>query len=334
MIRKFINGAVGGFVKPVAGVFEAREVTKQIKEKGLALAQVAAAAWRPWLAKLLGTSVLIHVLGSVAMMYMQMRGAVKGEPWHSLVDVHWDQWMAYGAMLFDLSWKLLGLYIGSRGTEKIGSLIGGRTGNAMQTVAGVVTGNKPVTVDREISRVDVDAEVGDIEGVEVRYRDKASVPTSVAPVVPVSYTSGERRRVSSSRHFKQHKLECRCDEPDCVYPGMDAELMEIADHVRDVFGPCVSNSAYRCPVHNKREGGAVRENGKRGSYHLDGRAIDIRPLKVSPQQLFDYLNNKFPKQYGIGLYNTMVHFDTRTDGWARKTGPNQNWRAFKQELHA
>jgi len=100
---------------------------------------------------------------------------------------------------------------------------------------------------------------------------------------------------------------------------MDHETLQVAQTACDHFARqlgvprviCHVTSAARCPAHNKNVGSTPQ------SQHILGRAMDIRIVGVSPQELYDYLFKTYPVKYGIGLYPTFVHIDTRSTGAAR-----------------
>ncbi|WP_300733777.1 D-Ala-D-Ala carboxypeptidase family metallohydrolase [Pseudomonas sp.] len=107
-----------------------------------------------------------------------------------------------------------------------------------------------------------------------------------------------------SKNFKRAEFACKCG---CGFDSIDEQIVEVAQDIRDHFdSPAAINSACRCEAHNKRVGGA------KGSKHLEGIAIDIRVKDVTPREVYDYINGKYPKTFGIGLYKTFVHVDTRS----------------------
>jgi uncharacterized protein YcbK (DUF882 family) len=108
-----------------------------------------------------------------------------------------------------------------------------------------------------------------------------------------------------NEYFNRSEFECECG---CGYNTVDAELLEVLTIVREHFAHSVTiNSGCRCPNHNTKIGGSPR------SQHQFGRAADIVVNGVSPAIVFDYLNAKFPNQYGLGSYNTFTHVDTRSN---------------------
>jgi len=74
------------------------------------------------------------------------------------------------------------------------------------------------------------------------------------------------------------------------------------------------HSAHRCEGHNFQVGGALN------SQHLQARAIDFSIRDVKPQQIYDFLILKYVNRYGMGLYKTFVHLDTRSGTVARWEG--------------
>ena len=110
-----------------------------------------------------------------------------------------------------------------------------------------------------------------------------------------------------SKFFTRSEVSCKCG---CGFDSFDVEAARIADESREFTGePITPTSACRCKAHNKRVRGA------KGSYHLEGRAIDL-PCK-NPKALYDYLCQKYPNKYGFGLYDDFVHADSRAGEAAR-----------------
>jgi uncharacterized protein YcbK (DUF882 family) len=106
---------------------------------------------------------------------------------------------------------------------------------------------------------------------------------------------------------------------------MDFETIEAwqecCDHFAKELGidkvTFIINSAARCLEYNRKpvlEGGPGSTDG---SFHPQARAIDGKIVGVSPANVYRYLDTKYQGKYGIGLYKTFVHLDTRTDGPAR-----------------
>jgi|GEM_PF-1022418 len=285
--------------------------------------QAGQSTWRPmwmhtirkllsWYFKLsfAGATVTFAMLVSTFLEYAQY------SQWAQIKDdLVWflASWVALGASLASIAtWSFLGYSPFRSIYDKNGG------GNVSQKLFEVARNVIPERLQPKIIRESMPEPIYADEGIE--RVSGIVVPGSDSSVQPFA----EPRRVARSKYLTQAELECKGRACDCEYPGLDPLVLAIADELREVFGPIVSNSAFRCPAHNKAVGGAKK------SYHLYGQAIDLRALNASPQQIYDYLNNKYPKQFGIGLYNTFVHIDTRTNGWARKTGPQRQWRAFKQ----
>ena len=110
-----------------------------------------------------------------------------------------------------------------------------------------------------------------------------------------------------SKWFTREEMACKCG---CGFDSIDVETLQLADECRDFVGvPITPSSVSRCAEYNQEIGGAER------SQHIFARAMDL-PVP-DPEALYEYLNENYPNKYGIGLYNTFVHIDTRTDGPAR-----------------
>ena len=112
-----------------------------------------------------------------------------------------------------------------------------------------------------------------------------------------------------SKHFKREEFACSCG---CGFDTVDKETLHVLGAVRDRFdAPVTITSGCRCPEHNKRIGGAS------SSKHTEGRAADFRVQGVTSNEVYDFLDWMYPDQYGIGLYSTWVHIDTRSGKPAR-----------------
>lgn len=106
-----------------------------------------------------------------------------------------------------------------------------------------------------------------------------------------------------SKYFKPKEFACKCG---CRLSEVSDLLVQELDELREHFGvPVYITSGRRCDAHNTRVGGAPK------SQHKDGTAADVQVQGVSPAEVYRYLNQKYPKKYGIGLYKTFVHLDVR-----------------------
>ena len=65
------------------------------------------------------------------------------------------------------------------------------------------------------------------------------------------------------------------------------------------------NSGCRCLIYNRTK------DSEDTSQHVRGKAADVRVRHFTPEQVYDYLNTKYPNRFGIGLYETFVHVDVR-----------------------
>lgn len=122
-----------------------------------------------------------------------------------------------------------------------------------------------------------------------------------------------------SPHLSWSELACRDGSPYPAEWRADrlARLAETFETIRaDVGGPLIVNSAYRTTEYNRRIGGAKL------SQHVMGRALDIRSLKLTPEQLHArirrlYAAGKLPHLGGLGAYTRFVHIDVRPKSYGR-----------------
>jgi len=121
-----------------------------------------------------------------------------------------------------------------------------------------------------------------------------------------------------SKNFSRHEFLCKGEnchpsgKGNCGFDTVDAELLQVLENIRTNFGMAVHiNSGCRCESHNDREGGSHK------SQHLYGRAADFFINGVNSLEIVKYLDSKYPNKYGVGLYLSWVHIDTRSSGPAR-----------------
>ncbi len=108
------------------------------------------------------------------------------------------------------------------------------------------------------------------------------------------------------KYFKRSEFKCKCG--NCKFDTVDYELVKVLDELREHFNaPTTITSGCRCTSHNASIGGA------KSSYHLYGKAADIKVSGSTPPMVYEYLDNKYPDKYGIGKYAGWVHIDVRTD---------------------
>jgi len=107
--------------------------------------------------------------------------------------------------------------------------------------------------------------------------------------------------IQISKNFKLKEFQCK-DGSQLV--KIDSELLHKLQKLRDLIGkPIIINSGYRTPEHNKKVGGA------KNSYHLQGKAADIKVNGISPSELVKYAEQVGFN--GIGIYKNFVHLDIR-----------------------
>ena len=111
-----------------------------------------------------------------------------------------------------------------------------------------------------------------------------------------------------SEYFTRAEMACNCG---CGLDSMDGETLMIADEARNFAGHSIEpSSAARCLTHNRAIG------SDDDSQHVACRAMDL-PVD-EPEELYRYLCEQYPDEYGFGLYNSFVHVDT-------KSGPPRRW---------
>lgn len=138
------------------------------------------------------------------------------------------------------------------------------------------------------------------------YYDKYAKGVENTTMATNTYKKGQKTKLSenfNSLEFDCHGSGC------CSETIVNPKLVEYVQKIRDHFGKSITvTSGYRCPVHNKRIGGAT------GSRHSKGDAADIVVSGVAPREVAKYAESIGIK--GIGLYETnadghFTHVDTR-----------------------
>lgn len=111
-------------------------------------------------------------------------------------------------------------------------------------------------------------------------------------------------------HFTREEFACRCG---CGQADIDPLLIESLETLRSIFqSPIHVNSGRRCVEYNKKVGGS------RNSQHLLGKAADIWIKDVAPQKIArQAVEIEAFRQGGIGVYDSFVHLDIRSNGPAR-----------------
>ena len=112
-----------------------------------------------------------------------------------------------------------------------------------------------------------------------------------------------------SYHFHRDEFACKCG---CGFNTVDSELITVLETIRAQFKkPVVITSGCRCFKHNTKSGGSDN------SQHIYGRAADFKIEGVAPAEVARFVDELWPNQYGLGVYSSWTHIDTRTKGPAR-----------------
>lgn len=112
-----------------------------------------------------------------------------------------------------------------------------------------------------------------------------------------------------TKNFSRYEFEC----PHCGKNDISKLLVSQLQMLRDKFKkPIIVTSGVRCEEHNRDVGGVL------DSKHLTGEAADIVIRDVAPEEIAREAV-KIPdfRRGGIGVYNTFIHLDVRSDGPAR-----------------
>jgi uncharacterized protein YcbK (DUF882 family) len=106
-----------------------------------------------------------------------------------------------------------------------------------------------------------------------------------------------------SEFFTRSEFSCRCN---CGFNTVDTQLLSVLEEVRANFrSPITITSGCRCAKHN------AKIKGSKNSQHLFGRAADFSVRNVSPIEVYNFIDDKYPSSLGLGLYSTWVHLDSR-----------------------
>lgn len=101
---------------------------------------------------------------------------------------------------------------------------------------------------------------------------------SSAADIYAAYMRMAEKRAAGALYFAPSEYACKCGQ--CDRRGadytLDSRLLAYLDMVRELLGrPVLITSGWRCPAHNRACGGARR------SYHLIGRAADVRAYDMT-----------------------------------------------------
>lgn len=132
-----------------------------------------------------------------------------------------------------------------------------------------------------------------------------------------------------SKHFDRHEFSCKCG---CGQDTVDVELIHVLEDLRDRFENyygkvrVIITSGNRCKAHNDSINGAPKSTHLRsiaadfyieywsvGSWNKHRGVYDRGFKKISPAEIADYLEKKYPHRYGIGRYQGRTHLDVRAE---------------------
>lgn len=128
-----------------------------------------------------------------------------------------------------------------------------------------------------------------------------------------------------SLHFSKSEFACRCRKCDLDGSGIDHGLIAVLELIRAHFSHTAPgqqaiigvNSGHRCREYNETLPGSSDT-----SQHLLGKAADIVVAqkdhrgawsRVPSLYIEAYVDQMFPYDKGIGVYETFTHIDTRRE---------------------
>lgn len=120
-----------------------------------------------------------------------------------------------------------------------------------------------------------------------------------------------------TKNISRHEVACNCG---CGFDTIDwltlTIVQECCDHFAKKLGlnkvTLIVYSGCRCVAWNAHEGGSE------DSQHLYGRALDFRVKELRIHDVWEYLHERFPNQFGLSEYHNFIHFDT-------KSGRRRRW---------
>ena len=136
--------------------------------------------------------------------------------------------------------------------------------------------------------------------------------------------------VTSSKYFSEKELACS----HCGVAAMNQDFLTALDSLRELYGPLIVTSGYRCPEHPIEK---AKSSGP--GAHSTGRAVDLAVSRGDAYRLLSYIFPKpkplyrfigggvpdstlvdysEPKFTGIGINqkgtSRFIHLDNITDG--------------------
>ncbi|WDL73886.1 YcbK family protein [Helicobacter winghamensis] len=115
-------------------------------------------------------------------------------------------------------------------------------------------------------------------------------------------------------YFKEQEFDCKCGKckrpPNIPSDALVSKLCTLREHFN---APILINSAYRCPSHNAKVGGA------KTSQHTIGSAVDFVIKGIKTQEVYNFVLEVFGEEpLGIAIkrnpnnpFAGFVHLDTR-----------------------
>ncbi len=147
---------------------------------------------------------------------------------------------------------------------------------------------------------------------DVDDEQRADLQTDAGSERSVAVGASDDGEVRLSANFVLAEFHCKdgTHVPAQAMKGLRRLVRNQLQPMRDKFGSCNVNSAYRTKSHNARVGG---EPNSQHRYELgpESVAADVRFAQGSPREWAAEAERLFGNSGGIGTYRTFVHVDNR-----------------------
>jgi len=147
---------------------------------------------------------------------------------------------------------------------------------------------------------------------DVDDEQRADLQTDARSERSVAVGASDDGEVRLSANFVLAEFHCKdgTHVPAQAMRGLRRLVQNQLQPMRDKFGSCNVNSAYRTKSHNARVGG---EPNSQHRYELgpESVAADVRFAQGSPREWAAEAERLLGNSGGIGTYRTFVHVDNR-----------------------
>lgn len=134
-----------------------------------------------------------------------------------------------------------------------------------------------------------------------------------------------------TENFSRYEFECQCG---CGQDTVDAELVHILQDLRNQLNLFLMGKGRTCSIKINCGNRCVKHNAEtpdssKNSRHIDSRASDfiviVKSLKdpksesylLTPQVVYNFLEQIVKGKFGIIVYEDFIHFDTRNEPYRK-----------------